>query len=169
MGTIIGGDKSFRRQETEDKWVPLPFTPPLLCCIFTTCYYWGICVCMLVVLGYCIICQQQPPIQYIVSSGGYLFFLKFFWESNKRELSKTINNLLSKNRAIGDNYQAKTRHPITIVLFQNGRTGGGCGHGVGYCLLSFVSRMIYVLFNSYFLSIYFFNRKLFLKNTCIKT
>ena len=58
-------------------------------------------------------------------------------------------------------------HNITTGLFQNGRTGG-CGHGVGYCLLSFVSRMIYALFNSYFISIYFFNRKLFLKNTCIK-
>ena len=29
MGTMVGGDKSFGRQKTEDRWVPLPFTPPL--------------------------------------------------------------------------------------------------------------------------------------------
>ena len=41
-------------------------------------------------------------------------------------------------RAIGDNYHAKVRHPITTGLFQNGRTGGGAGMGWGivFCLLS---------------------------------
>ena len=28
MGTIIGWGKSFGRQRTRDKWVPLPVTPP---------------------------------------------------------------------------------------------------------------------------------------------
>ena len=41
LGTIIDGDKSFGRQKTEDKWGLLPSTPPSVCCIFTTCYYWG--------------------------------------------------------------------------------------------------------------------------------
>ena len=34
LGTIIGWDKSFRRQETEDTGVPLPHTPPLLVLYF---------------------------------------------------------------------------------------------------------------------------------------
>ena len=39
-------------------------------------------------------------------------------------------------RAIGDNYHAKVRHPITTGLFQNGRTGGVRAWGG---VLSFVS------------------------------
>ena len=76
------------------------------------------------------------------SSGGYLFFLKFFVESNRGELSKTENKLLTGASPIIPITWAKSRHPITTGLFQNGRTGGGCGHGGGYCLLSLVSRMI---------------------------
>ena len=34
LGTIIDGDKSSGRQKTEDKWVPLPSTPPPLCVVF---------------------------------------------------------------------------------------------------------------------------------------
>ena len=34
MGTIIGWDESFGRQETRDRWVPLPSTPPLLVLYF---------------------------------------------------------------------------------------------------------------------------------------
>ena len=58
------------------------------------------------------------------SSGGYLFFLKFFVESNRGELSKTENKLLSGASPIIPITWAKSRHLITIGLFQNGRTGG---------------------------------------------
>ena len=38
LGTIIGEDKSFGRQETEDTGGLPPSTPPSWCCIFTTYY-----------------------------------------------------------------------------------------------------------------------------------
>ena len=75
------------------------------------------------------------------SSGGYLFFLKIFVESKRGELSKTENKLLTGKEQTSYNLGGGLR-PITTGLFQNGQTGGGCGHGVGYCLLSLVSRMI---------------------------
>ena len=34
MGTIVGWDKSFRRQRTRDRWGLLPSTPPPLCVVF---------------------------------------------------------------------------------------------------------------------------------------
>ena len=38
------------------------------------------------------------------SSGGYLFFLKFFVESNRGELSKTENKLLTSKEQTPYNY-----------------------------------------------------------------
>ena len=78
MGTIVGWDKSFGRQKTEDKWGLLPSTPPLCVLYFyhmlllgvsvCVCYYWesmGVSVSR----GY--LCIEWD------SSGGYLFFKKF--------------------------------------------------------------------------------------------
>ena len=75
-----------------------------------------------------------------VSSGGYLFFLKFFVESNREELSKTGNNLLPAVGQTPYNYGLGLRPNITIGLFQNGQTGGGAGRGWGivFCLLSLI-------------------------------
>ena len=51
LGTIIDGDESFGRQKTEDKWVPLPSTPPLLVLYFYHMLLIGWVVVSLVVVG----------------------------------------------------------------------------------------------------------------------
>ena len=57
--------------------------------------------------------------------------------------------------------------PIVMSAEKCADRGGEDRVGV-VCPLSLVSRMISALFNSYFLSVYIFNRNIFIKNTCIK-
>ena len=165
--------KSFHRQKTRDRRGLLPSTPPLWMLYFYhllllgvyggICYYWeymGVCDSS----GYlCIKCD---------SSGGYLFFLKIFCRvkqsrtiKDKKQITMGEGYARNSTRGYAHEHNITTGYAsednITTILFLKCTDGGGCGHGVGYCLLSLVFQMIYVLFNSYFLSIYFFNRKLF--------
>ena len=92
IGTIIGGDESFRRQETRDRYPPLPSTPPLLVLYFYHILLLGVSVCVCYYWESMVLSVSSIPL-YIVydSSGGVFVFIKIFVEANKRELSKTEN------------------------------------------------------------------------------
>ena len=94
MGTIVGGAKSFSRQETKYKrhGGATALYPPLWCCIFTTSYYQSIGVLYVSSIGVWVLYVSSIPLSNILLVvGGIYFFLKFFWESNSRELAKAIN------------------------------------------------------------------------------
>ena len=80
--------KSFERQRTRDKWVPLPSTPPLLALYFYNilllgvyggiCYYWGwvyVYVSSGSVWWYMIV--VSPYAQNVIVVGGIYFFKNF--------------------------------------------------------------------------------------------
>ena len=70
--------------------------------------------------------------------GGIYLFLKIFVESNREELSKTENNLLTGKEQTSYNYGHEGVALITNGLFQKwtDRGGAGMGEGIVSCLLS---------------------------------
>ena len=75
MGTIVGGDKSFRRQKTEDKWGLLPSTPPLFVLYFyhILLMMWGGYVFDSYNWGYYLLVAVPYALDMIVVGGIYFF------------------------------------------------------------------------------------------------